>query len=401
MRIQLWSYNYDPEPTGIAPLSGVWARAMAARGHEIEVVAAHPHYPTPQWGRRLTPYREERDGIRLIRLPLWVGRASAAERVRQELTFTAALSAAAPLLSRPDLILAVSPSFPALGTAMASARLRGIPWVLWLQDILPDGAIATEIVPEGRLIDAARRFERAAYRSASKIVVISDSFAANLAAKGVPRHKMVRIYNPATLPIQERPRPKEQIDESLVFTMGNLGHSQNLEAVVRAFQASRELEAAGARFVLAGEGVAGPAVRAAARSDRVELTGLIPSDALKRLLDTAAVALVSQRPVGSDFNVPSKLMNFMACGIPTVGAVRTDSEVARILSDSGAGWVVGAGSEGLPETLCRALGDADERRRRAEAALDFARRNFAPEGMTSAFEDVLVEVLGEWRSTTA
>ena len=50
MRIQLWSYNYDPEPSGIAPLSGVWARAMQARGHEVEVIAAHPHYPEPQSG---------------------------------------------------------------------------------------------------------------------------------------------------------------------------------------------------------------------------------------------------------------------------------------------------------------------------------------------------------------
>jgi colanic acid biosynthesis glycosyl transferase WcaI len=31
MRIQLWSYNYAPEPTGIAPISTVWAQAMRAR----------------------------------------------------------------------------------------------------------------------------------------------------------------------------------------------------------------------------------------------------------------------------------------------------------------------------------------------------------------------------------
>ena len=45
MRIQLWSYNYDPEPSGIAPLSGVWARAMQARGHEVEVDRGAPALP--------------------------------------------------------------------------------------------------------------------------------------------------------------------------------------------------------------------------------------------------------------------------------------------------------------------------------------------------------------------
>src|SRR5438045_1758786 len=67
MRIQLWSYNYDPEPTGIAPLSTVWAHAMRARGHDVEVVAAHPHYPEPVWGRPIRPRRELRDGVRVWR----------------------------------------------------------------------------------------------------------------------------------------------------------------------------------------------------------------------------------------------------------------------------------------------------------------------------------------------
>ena len=40
MRILLWSYD-DPEPTGIGPLAGVVSRSLAARGHLVEVVAAH------------------------------------------------------------------------------------------------------------------------------------------------------------------------------------------------------------------------------------------------------------------------------------------------------------------------------------------------------------------------
>ena len=60
LRVQLWSYNYDPEPTGIAPVSKVCAEGLRDRGHDVEVVAAHPHYPEPAWGNRLVPYRETR-----------------------------------------------------------------------------------------------------------------------------------------------------------------------------------------------------------------------------------------------------------------------------------------------------------------------------------------------------
>ncbi len=74
MKIQLWSYNYDPEPTGIGIVSTVWARGLRDRGHQVEVVAAHPHYPEPRWGTRVLPYREVREGINVLRLPLWIGR---------------------------------------------------------------------------------------------------------------------------------------------------------------------------------------------------------------------------------------------------------------------------------------------------------------------------------------
>jgi len=40
--------------------------------------------------------------------------------------------------------------------------------------------------------------------------------------------------------------------------MGNIGHSQNLVNVVRAFVDSHALRELGARFVLAGDGEAGP-----------------------------------------------------------------------------------------------------------------------------------------------
>lgn len=74
--MQIWSYNYDPEPQGIAPLSAALAPELLARGHDVLVVAAHPHYPEPAWGRRVRPYRERRNVVPVLRLPLWAGRES-------------------------------------------------------------------------------------------------------------------------------------------------------------------------------------------------------------------------------------------------------------------------------------------------------------------------------------
>jgi colanic acid biosynthesis glycosyl transferase WcaI len=396
MRIQLWSYNYDPEPTGIAPLSCVWVHAMRARGHEVEVVAAHPHYPEPAWGLQRMPYREVRDGVKVVRLPLWIGRETAAERIRQEMTFTAALALAAPWLGTPDVIVAVSPSFPALGPAMLNAWARRVPWVLWLQDILPDGAAATGLVDAGPALRAARHFERAAYRAASHIVVLSDTFRENLSSKSVPDEQITRIYNPASKPVVAAPRLLGAGEPNVVLTMGNIGYSQNLEAMVRAFEADKDLEAVGATLVLAGDGMAGDAVRATISTDRVRVTGIIGNEELAGELKRATVALVSQHYEGAEFNVPSKLMNFMGQGLATVASVGPHSEVSRILDASHGGWVTRSSHpDEAAHTIAEVLRQPDEVARRGAKALDFARANFTAAHCAERFEEVLDKVLVE------
>jgi colanic acid biosynthesis glycosyl transferase WcaI len=392
VHIQLWSYNYDPEPTGIGPLSTTWARAMADRGHRVDVLAAHPHYPEPRWGTRLLPYSEVRDGIHVRRLPIWPGRGSAAQRIRQELSFVAALSTYLPFAGKPDAVVAVSPSFPALGPMRAFARARRIPWVLWLEDILPDGATVSGVLNEGALVNAARRFERRAYRSADAIVVISDSFRENLAGKGVDLGKVARIYNPASRPVRAEPRPSTGVDPRAVLNMGNIGHTQNLAAVTRAFEADPDLAALGATLTMAGDGLAGDEVRKVISTDRVEVTGVLGKEPLEELLMSAAVGLVSQDYDAIDFNVPSKLMNFMAYGIPVVAAVRPDSEVARVVERAGAGWVTESPEE-CAAILAEVLPNAQERESRGAAGLVFAQREFAPERVAEQFESVLGRVV--------
>ncbi|MGX6446643.1 glycosyltransferase family 4 protein [Patulibacter sp. S7RM1-6] len=392
MRIQLWSYNYAPEPQGIAPLSAMLAEALTARGHDVLVVAAHPHYPDPAWGVRVRPYRERRNGVPVLRLPLWPGRSSGLARIRQELTFTAAQMLAAPLLPDADVIVAVTPSFPALAPAMAFSKARGIPWVMWLQDIVTDGAATTGQLSEGPALRAARRFERAAYASASRIVVISDEFRRNLERKGVPPEKIVRIFNPSSRQVDtpNDVRANATAERPSVLVMGNIGHSQGLDRIVDAWQDDEELAARGARLVIAGGGVAAEDVRARIRTDRVEMTGVLYDEELTPVLREAAIGVVSQRADVAEFNLPSKLMNYMAYGLPVIASVRIGSETGRIVEESGGGWVTDASTpEAFARSVARALRATDGLAQFGTAAFAFAAGQFAPASTAERFERVL------------
>lgn len=396
MRIQLWSYNYAPEPQGIAPLSTVLAQALRDRSHKVLVVAAHPHYPQPAWGARVKPYRERRNGVPVLRLPLILGREGGLERVLQELSFTAGQTLVAPLLPPCDVLVAVSPSFPALAPCMAVSRLRRTPLVLWLQDIVTDAATSTGLLAAGPLLDAARRFELSTYRSAARIVVISEAFRDNLRLKGVPDEKIVRILNPMSQVPTARQDPwTNDATAPRVLAMGNIGLSQGLDQIVDAFEGSHELAAQGAELVFAGHGVEAGAVLSRIRSRRVRMLGVLGPAELELELKRARLGLVSQRADISEFNLPSKLMNYMAYGVPVIASVRPDSETARLVRASGAGWVTDARRmEEFARTTARVLADPPALARASEAGYSFARECFSPEGVAQRFERVLHEARG-------
>lgn len=393
LRIQLWSYNFDPEPTGIGAVSTVWARRMVERGHDVEVIAAHPHYPEPSWGRKLVPYREARNGIPVLRLPLWIGRASARERYRQELTFLASQTLAAPFLRTPDVLVSTSPSFPAMLPAVLNTKARRIPWLLWLHDILPDGAASTGLVDEGgTVVKVSRALERLAYCHAARIVVLSRAFIRNLVGKGVPEHKVELIYDPATrVPKSLRLAPNGQADRGLrILSMGNIGHSQGLTAIVRALERHPEVDA---RFVITGTGVAAEEARAEIRTGRVDMLGMVDDDRLEDELRRADIALVSQCYEGSEFNIPSKLMNFMAYGLPVLASVNPAGEVARIVTEGHAGWVIDSSDpESFPDALMRLLRSRSEMETRAGNAYRYAQEHFSQVRFVDRFEHTLAAV---------
>jgi colanic acid biosynthesis glycosyl transferase WcaI len=400
--VQLWSANYAPEPTGIAPVSTVLSDALVERGWDVDVVASHPHYPDPRWGIRPWPYRQRRGEVRLLRLPLLVGRDTAKQRLLQEMSIVSSFLAATPilgppLLRKPDVLLVVSPPFPALLAAVLNGRLRGVPWVYWMHDLLPDGAVSTALLDEeSPILRASRWLERVVYEECNAVAVLSQAFADNVRSKGVSPEKVELIYDPATRPFPDLGADGDapQKDEIKILSMGNIGLTQGLAPLVAAFERSDEIARRGVRLVITGNGVAADDVRAEIRSDRVQYLGLVSDERLEHELHSATLALVSQSHTGAEFNLPSKIMNFMAYRLPIVAAVNPAGETARLVERAGAGWVADSSvPERFPEAVISAIADLDDLGRRAEAARDYAEKSFSRRAFGDSFDRLLRRVV--------
>lgn len=392
MRIHLWSIYYEPVPMGIGPVAAMLAKQLATAGNDVTVVASHPHYPSPAWGSSYRPRRRIRDGIDVIELPVFTGRANGWQRMLGELSYGAGQTAAALAPLRADVVVAAVPSLMAVPAASLYSRTRNVPWVLWLHDIVSSAATATGLLDDGPALRMVQRLERFGYRDAARVITISNAFSKQLMADGVPAGKVERIYGGASLSMGS---PREsQPDGGAVLVIGNIGLTQNLAELARAFQRSEPLRELGAQLRVTGDGVEAPAVREVAAGGGIEMLGIVSADQLTGELDGARIALVTQHPHVRDFNLPSKITTYMARGVPVLAVVNPQTEAAEIIEASGAGWVADSRDlDGACRRLAELIGDDAALARASDAGLRFAAEHFEASAVAGRFEQVLEEAV--------
>ena len=128
------------------------------------------------------------------------------------------------------------------------------------------------------------------------------------------------------------------------------------------------------------------------------MPGGVDDDRLEEELQAATIAFVSQQYEGAEFNIPSKIMNFMAYGLPVLAAVNPGGEVARIVERADAGWVVDSSDpDSFPRKLAEILRAPAQIAARGRAAYQYAQHHFTQAGFAERFDETLREVVNRAR----
>jgi glycosyltransferase involved in cell wall biosynthesis len=347
MKILFLTQWFDPEPT----IKGrAFAKALVARGHQVEVLTGFPNYPGgqlyPGYRVRLRQ-RESMNGLRITRVPLYPSHdGSAIKRVANYMSFAlAAATVGVCSVQRPDVAYVYHPPATIAFPAIVLKAIRRVPFVLDIQDLWPDTLAATGMVASQSVLRAVARGCRFAYRSAARIAVLSPGFKRALIDRGVPAGKIEIIYNwcdeSATTQAQsDAPILKEAGVEgrfNVVFA-GTMGHAQALSSVLHAARLVAA-KAPRVQFVFVGGGVEVAALKAEAIEmalPNVRFLPVRPAVEVGPLLAAADVLLVHLRddPLFS-ITIPSKTQAYMAAGRPILMAVRGDA--AQLVKEAGAG----------------------------------------------------------------
>lgn len=348
MRILIHGMNHAPEFTGVGRYTGEIAAYLAARGHEVCVVTAPPHYPA--W-RAAEGYsaggwsRETLDGAEVYRCPLYLAREMrGVKRAFAALSF--ALSSAPVVIwqalrRRPQVVLALEPTLLGAPFAVLAGRLVGARVVLQVQDLEVDAAFAMGHLKGGVLADMAGGFERVVRRAFDRVITISNRMAGRIAAKGVAADRVVVIRNWVDV-AKVRPlgRPSTYRAELgladgvfVALYAGALGAKQGVGLLIEA--ARRLKDRSDIVLVVAGDGPMRGMLEAAA-ADLPNLTFLPfqPEARFNEFLGLADVHLMPQEKGAADLMLPSKLGGMLASGRPILVTADEGTELSDFLGDA-------------------------------------------------------------------
>lgn len=415
MHILIYSYNYHPEPIGIAPLMTELAEGLVKRGHKVRVITGMPNYPQREIydGYRGKWYiTEHKNGVTIQRSYLRIkSKPNLVDRLLLEVSFIFTSLPQAFKGQRPDVIILTVPPLLSILPATLLSWLYNCPLVLNVQDILPEAAVRIGLLKNKWMIQTLAALEKFAYRTAHTISVIADGFRENLVNKGVPINKIVCIPNWVNVNFI-CPLPKQnnswisghKLDgKFVVLYSGNIALTQGLETVIEAAVYLRHIR--DIVFVIVGESRALQRLQEYCLlngADNVLLLPLQPREKLPEMLAASDVGLIVQKRNVISFNMPSKIPLLLASGRPIVGSVPATGTAAKAIELSGGGIIVEPES---PAAMAAAVHDLYANptlgTKLGNAGRQFAEENYSLEQALDRYEWLFSDIVANRKSTVS
>jgi glycosyltransferase involved in cell wall biosynthesis len=395
MHIAFFNRSFHPDTSATGQLLTELCEGLVRdHGCRVTVVAGVPLLVTGapasgRVGRRQILARERHAGIEVLRASgTRFSKRRFAGRFSNYVSYFLSACYAGLRLDRPDVIVAQTDP-PIIGlAAWLAARRFNVPFVMAYKDVFPEVAVLLEDFQSDTVNRALAAVNRFLVRKADHVLALGETMKRRLVeGKGATAARTSIIPDWADcdsiVPAPKRNPFSEAHgldDRFVVMHSGNLGLSQNLEAVIGAAEHLRDLRDLVMVFV--GDGVKKPALERIALERGLDNVRFLPYQPKSELINSFATAdcfVVSLREGISGYIVPSKLYGILAAGRPYVAAIERDSEAVSIAEAHRCGRVARPNDAvSLADEIRALYRDRDETRRMGararEAGLGFDRK---------------------------
>jgi glycosyltransferase involved in cell wall biosynthesis len=301
-------------------------------------------------------------------------------------------------------VYATSPPLFVGAVGLAAARIRRVPFVFEVRDIWPESAIALGELTNPRAILAAESLERLLYRSAKRVVAVTQGIEARLVKRGMAPSKIEHIPNGANTELfrfseagRRSTRQAWGVDDKFVAMYAGIhGIAQGLETVLKAAELLREQ--ADIRFVLVGEGPRKPDLARMVDDLALRNVTMLPEVASAEMpsyLSAADCAIVplKREPIFRGA-LPSKMFEAWSCSLPVLLSV--EGEADTILNAAGGGIsCMPEDPEALASAIRSLASDRAEARAMGARGRAYVAGHYSRQEQARALEELLLAVVDE------
>jgi lipopolysaccharide/colanic/teichoic acid biosynthesis glycosyltransferase len=313
-------------------MSHLWSRD----GHEVTVIAGNLQSAT---GEKLPKYRwkwltkENDSGVTVWRCHVsQMYRLGALGRAWAFFTFIVSSTFASLIAGKADVVIATSPPLFIAIPGWIAARVRSVPWVFEMRDLLPDGLVTLGILrPDATTTKLMYRIEAWGCRTSAKINVLTPAFREDLVRRGLASEEKISFISNGADDATFRPGCRMNGvrsrygwgDKFVAMYTGAHGPANDLDRLIEA--AERLRKHPNVLLVSVGDGPERERLESDARAralDNLMFCGPQPKAVMPEFINAADAGLATLRDTPTYRTVyPNKVFDYMACARPVVLAI--------------------------------------------------------------------------------
>lgn len=351
-RILLLCQYYYPEYVSSAILPAQLAENLVENGLNVSVITG---WPQEYHNGSKVSQREVFKGVNIYRLKYsQYNNKSKIGRMINFLAFFISALLKLPLIIKYKVIVVYSnpPILPILG--YWAKKIANIKLIFVGFDLYPDNAIAINSISHNGVISKVMKYvNRKIYKYSDRVVAISSDMKECMLKihKEIDKERIVVIPNWYTGEVESTRiiRNNEFHDlrkayQLIVLYAGNMGEAQDIDTIVESIIDMRKLEIfKKVLFVFAGHGSKKREIELrlmCAKVNNVKFFGFLQGQDYKDIMNISDVCLVSLKKGIEGLGVPSKTYGYLAYGKPVITIMSEETELARNISSSKAGFNV-------------------------------------------------------------
>lgn len=398
MRILLVTQYFYPEVFK----SNDMAFELVKRGHQVDALVGIPNYPEGKYfkGYGLFKKRHEAvNGVNVYRV-FQTPRGKGGWRLPINYFSYVASGCLWILLKfvwkKYDCIICheTSPIFQAYPGILLK-KLRKIPFYMWVLDIWPDAMRSGGGIKNEKIIEWAERRVKGIYKNCDKILISSKRFTESILPKGDFAKKIVYFPNWSEdmLVMNQDYNIPHLPDGFKIMVAGNLGKSQNLDAVAEAMLTLKDTPEV--KWLFVGDGSRKQWLDDFIKSNGLQNVaftyGRYPFVAMPAFYKVADAMLVTLRGGFPHLGmvVPARLQSYMSAGKPVLAMIGPGG--ADIINDSDCGYAVPAGdAKGLVKIIKeKVLIDKTDFEKKGNNGRKYYEKNYQLKDCINHLEDII------------